>query len=209
MQNSESEAEVTEEEVPLAEGSDGAEGASGEAKVEILEDEEEAIVEEELTPEQEVLKWREAAIRSAADLDNYRKRMARERTEDLRFARSGLLQELLPIFDNFSMGLQMAEQEQDSMIYKGMEMVKGQLDDFLSSQGVKEVAAEGVFDPNFHEAVAEEEKEGAEAGEILFVKRKGYVLHDRLLRAAAVVVAKAPEEVVGDEVAESQTEEEG
>jgi molecular chaperone GrpE len=82
-----------------------------------------------------------------------------------------------------------------------MAMVKGQLDDFLASQGVKEVAAEGVFDPNFHEAVAEEEKEGAEEGEILFVKRKGYLLHDRLLRAAAVVVAKGPskEEEAGEE----------
>ena len=157
-----------------------------------------------LTPEAEAMKWKEAAIRSAADLDNYRKRMARERSEDLRFARSGLIEELLPIFDNFSMGLQMAEQDQDSMIYKGMAMVKGQLDDFLSAQGVKEVAAEGVFDPNFHEAVAEEEKEGAEAGEILFVKRKGYVLHDRLLRAAAVIVAKG-----GEESPEEDAENEG
>ncbi|MDG1670766.1 MAG: nucleotide exchange factor GrpE, partial [Akkermansiaceae bacterium] len=136
---------------------------------------------------------KEAAIRTAADLDNYRKRMARERSEDLRFARAGLIEELLPVFDNFSMGLQMAEQEQDSMIYKGMEMVKGQLDDFLAAQGLVEVPAEGVFDPNLHEAVAEEEKDGAEPGEILFVKRKGYRIHDRLLRAAVVVVAKASE----------------
>lgn len=155
---------------------------------------------EPLTPEAEIAKWKEAAIRTAADLENYRKRMARERAEDLRFAKSGLLEELLPVVDNFAMGLQMAEQDQDSMIYKGMAMVKGQLDDFLVSQGVKEVAAEGVFDPNFHEAVAEEEKEGAEEGEILFVKRKGYLLHDRLLRAAAVVVAKGPsKEEAGEE----------
>ena len=146
-----------------------------------------------LTPEAEALKWKEAAIRTAADLDNYRKRMARERSEDLRFARAGLIEELLPVFDNFSMGLQMAEKEQDSMIYKGMEMVKGQLDDFLSAQGLVEVPAEGVFDPNLHEAVSEEEKDGAEPGEILFVKRKGYRIHDRLLRAAVVVVAKASE----------------
>jgi molecular chaperone GrpE len=119
--------------------------------------------------------------------------MARERSEDLRFARAGLVEELLPVFDNFSMGLQMAEQDQDSMIYKGMVMVKGQLDDFLEAQGLKEVSTEGVFDPNLHDAVAEEEKEGAEAGEILFVKRKGYTLHDRLIRAAGVIVAKAPE----------------
>ena len=159
---------------------------------------------EPLTPEAEIAKWKEAAIRTAADLENYRKRMARERAEDLRFAKSGLLEELLPVVDNFAMGLQMAEQDQDSMIYKGMAMVKGQLDDFLVSQGVKEVAAEGVFDPNFHEAVAEEEKEGAEEGEILFVKRKGYLLHDRLLRAAAVVVAKGPskEEEAGEETEE-------
>lgn len=168
-----------------------AEETHAEAPTEELEPE---VVEEvPLTPEEEAAKWKETALRTAADLENYRKRMARERSEDLRFARAGLVEELLPVFDNFSMGLQMAEQEQDSMIYKGMEMVKGQLVDFLESQGLKEVPAEGIFDPNLHEAVAEEEKEGAEPGEILFVKRKGYKMHDRLIRAAAVIVAKAPE----------------
>jgi len=188
MQDSAQETEPVEEEVP-----------SADEVVEELELEEEEAEstketpEEEvpLTPEAEALKWKEAAIRTAADLDNYRKRMARERSEDLRFARAGLIEELLPVFDNFSMGLQMAEQEQDSMIYKGMEMVKGQLDDFLAAQGLVEVPAEGIFDPNVHEAVAEEEKDGAEPGEILFVKRKGYRIHDRLLRAAVVVVARA------------------
>ena len=190
MQDSAKETEPFEEEVPTTD----------EVVEEVELEEEEAESGEEtpeeevpLTPEAEALKWKEAAIRTAADLDNYRKRMARERSEDLRFARAGLIEELLPVFDNFSMGLQMAEQEQDSMIYKGMEMVKGQLDDFLAAQGLVEVPAEGVFDPNLHEAVAEEEKDGAEPGEILFVKRKGYRIHDRLLRAAVVVVAKAIE----------------
>ena len=198
MQDHDQETEVVEEEIPAVE----------EAVEEVPENEEpEEEVEEPLTPEAEALKWKEAAIRTAADLDNYRKRMARERSEDLRFARSGLIEELLPVFDNFAMGLQMAEQEQDSMIYKGMAMVKGQMEDFLTAQGVKEVAAEGVFDPNFHEAVAEEEKEGAEPGEILFVKRKGYILHERLLRAAAVIVAKGPEEAVAEEAPEESQEE--
>lgn len=190
MQDSAQETEPIEEEIPTTD----------EVVEEVELEEEEAESGEEtpeeevpLTPEAEALKWKEAAIRTAADLDNYRKRMARERSEDLRFARAGLIEELLPVFDNFSMGLQMAEQEQDSMIYKGMEMVKGQLDDFLSAQGLVEVPAEGVFDPNLHEAVAEEEKDGAEPGEILFVKRKGYRIHDRLLRAAVVVVAKVSE----------------
>ncbi|HBE96228.1 MAG TPA: nucleotide exchange factor GrpE [Verrucomicrobiales bacterium] len=189
MQESAQETEPIEGEVP----------SSDEVVEEVELEKEEAESTEEtpeeevpLTPEAEALKWKEAAIRTAADLDNYRKRMARERSEDLRFARAGLIEELLPVFDNFSMGLQMAEQEQDSMIYKGMEMVKGQLDDFLAAQGLVEVPAEGIFDPNLHEAVAEEEKDGAEPGEILFVKRKGYRIHDRLLRAAVVVVARAP-----------------
>ncbi|MFT7172382.1 MAG: molecular chaperone GrpE [Paracoccaceae bacterium] len=186
MQNGDQETEVVEEEINATE--EVVEGVETE-----LVPEKEAAVEEPLTPEAEALKWKEVAIRTAADLDNYRKRMARERSEDLRFARVGLIEELLPVFDNFSMGLQMAEQDQDSMIYKGMAMVKGQMEDFLSSQGLKEVPAEGVFNPNFHEAVAEEVREGVEAGEILFVKRKGYMLYDRLLRAAAVIVAKGPE----------------
>ena len=190
MQDSAQETEPNQEEVPSTD--------EVVEEVELEEDEAESTEEtpeEEvpLTPEAEALKWKEAAIRTAADLDNYRKRMARERSEDLRFARAGLIEELLPVFDNFSMGLQMAEQEQDSMIYKGMEMVKGQLDDFLAAQGLAEVPAEGIFDPNLHEAVAEEEKDGAEPGEILFVKRKGYRIHDRLLRAAVVVVARASE----------------
>ena len=190
MQDSAQETEPIEEEVPSADEV----VEEGELEEEEAESTEETPEEEvPLTPEAEALKWKEAAIRTAADLDNYRKRMARERSEDLRFARAGLIEELLPVFDNFSMGLQMAEQEQNSMIYKGMEMVKGQLDDFLAAQGLVEVPAEGIFDPNLHEAVAEEEKDGAEPGEILFVKRKGYRIHDRLLRAAVVVVARAPE----------------
>lgn len=194
-----SEEEAQETSAPEAEASlESEESQTGDASEEEVP---EAPLEVPLTPEEEVAKWKEAAIRATADLDNYRKRMARERAEDLRFARSGLIEELLPVFDNFAMGLQMAEQEQDSMIFKGMEMVKGQLDDFLAAQGVKPVKAEGVFDPNYHEAVAEEQKEGAEPGEILFVKRQGYLLHDRLIRAAAVIVAKGSEE-------ETQTEEE-
>lgn len=187
MQNNDQETEVVEEEI------NAANGVGEEIEAEEIPEGEEAEVEVPLTPEAEALKWKEVAIRTAADLDNYRKRMVKGRTEDIRYARASLIEDLLPVFDNFSMGLQMAEQEQDSMIYKGMAMVKGQMEDFLTAQGVKEVEAEGVFDPNFHEAVAEEFKEGVEAGEILFVKRKGYMLHDRLLRAAAVIVAKGAE----------------
>ena len=97
MQDSAQETEPIEGEVP-----------SSDEVVEEVELEKEEAESTEETPEAEALKWKEAAIRTAADLDNYRKRMARERSEDLRFARAGLIEELLPVFDNFSMGLQMA-----------------------------------------------------------------------------------------------------
>lgn len=131
-------------------------------------------------------------MRTAADLENFRKRSAREREESLRYANQSLLEELLPILDNFDMGMQAAGREQGSMIYVGMEMVRKQLDEFLENQGVTEVAAEGLeFDPNLHDAVSQEEAD--EEGKVLRVTRRGYLLRDRLLRPASVVVSKKRE----------------
>jgi len=153
---------------------------------------------EELDPmtalEQDVMKWRELAMRTAADMENFRKRASREREESMRYANQSLLEELLPILDNFEMGMQAAGQEKDSMIYIGMDMVRKQLMEFLGNNGVEELSAEGqIFDPNLHDAVSQEETTEAEEGVILKVIRRGFNLRDRLLRPATVVVAKAPE----------------
>jgi molecular chaperone GrpE len=148
--------------------------------------------------EADVAKWRELAVRTAADLDNFRKRSAREREDAIRYANQGLLEDLLPVIDNFEMGMQAAAQDKSSMIYIGMDMVRRQLNDFLGGQGVTEIPAEGrMFDPNLHEAVAQEP--GAEEGRILRVHRRGFMLRDRLLRPATVVVAKAVMESDGEE----------
>jgi len=153
--------------------------------------------EEETTPptlEEEVAQWRDTALRRQADLENFRKRVERERMETIRFANGSLLEELLPILDNFDMGLEAARSESsDSMIFKGMEMVNKQLGDFLEGRGVKVVDTEGqAFDPSLHDAVSQEETTEVPDGQILRVTRRGYELHDRLLRPASVVVAKAP-----------------
>lgn len=141
----------------------------------------------------EVAKWKNVAMRTAADLENYRKRAAREREESLRYANQSLLEELLPVLDNFEMGMQAAGQEQGSMIYIGMDMVRKQLGDFLGNLGVKEIEAEGrPFDPNLHDAVSQEESAEVEEGTVLRVTRRGFELRDRLLRPASVVVAAAP-----------------
>ena len=174
--------ETGEENVPV-------EDSAAEGAVEVVE--EEAA---DPTPEEESAKWKELAMRATADLENYRKRMTREKAESLRYGNQALLETLLPVLDNFEMGLQAAAQDQESMIYRGMEMVKKQLDDFLSGQGVEEIPAEGqAFDPNVHEAVSQEECAESEEGMVLRVIRRGYKMHDRLLRPANVIVSKAPE----------------
>ena len=79
--------------------------------------------------------WKDIAARNQAELDNYRKRMARDKTDAIKFANSGLLCELLPVIDSFQMGLDAAKlEDSESIITKGMEMVQKQLEEFLSTQ---------------------------------------------------------------------------
>ncbi len=156
---------------------------------------EESKADEPLTPEEEMMKWRDVAMRTAAEYDNYRKRSVKDRDEFTRYANRGLLEELLPIIDSFEMGMQMAGQETSSMIYIGMNMVQKQLSDFLESQGVKPIATQvgDAFDHNIHEAIQSEASELPE-GSIVRIIRRGYNLRDRLLRPVNVVTAAAPSE---------------
>ena len=142
--------------------------------------------------EEEVNRWKDLAYRSQAELDNFRKRSAREAQETRQYANADLLRSLLPILDNFEMGLDAARAESEkSMIFMGMSMVHRQIQDFLRDNGVQEVEAQGKpFDPNVHEAMAQEASDSVEEGTILRVTRRGYRLRDRLLRAASVIVSR-------------------
>jgi molecular chaperone GrpE len=141
--------------------------------------------------EADLLKWRELALRTAADLENYRKRMARDRQEAVRFANQGLLEELLPVLDNFEMGMEAAAADKGSMIYVGMDMVRRQFADLLAGQGVTPVAvaAGDEFDPTTQEALTQEASDAIEPGRVVRVMRRGFRLHERLLRPATVVVS--------------------
>ena len=145
----------------------------------------------EASLEEDLMKMRETAMRTAAEYDNYRKRAAREKEDTIRYANQRLLEELLPALDNFEMGMQAAKADQSSMIYIGMSMVQKQLADFLANQGLVEVPAENqIFDHNLHEAVERQlVGEDVPEGQILRVVRRGYKLRDRLVRPATVVVA--------------------
>jgi molecular chaperone GrpE len=138
--------------------------------------------------EADVAKWKELSLRTAAEMDNLRKRTAREREDAVRYANQRLLEDLLPVIDNFEMGMHAAAQDTTSMIYIGMDMVRKQLNEFLSSQGVTEISSDGQFDPNLHDAVSQEASEQPE-GTIIRTSRRGFKLRDRLLRPASVVVS--------------------
>jgi len=143
----------------------------------------------------EAAHWKDLAARNQAELDNYRKRMAREKSDAIKFANGSLLSELLPVIDNFQMGLSAAiNEDPDSIISKGMEMVQKQLEEFFSSQGAVAISSVGKeFDPNLHEAISQESSDEVPNGHIITEIRKGYTLNDRLLRAANVIVSKGPE----------------
>lgn len=156
--------------------------------------------------QEEAAKWKDAALRSQAELENFRKRMAREKTDSIKFGNSSLLSSLFPIIDNFRFGLDAARQEsENSVVFQGMSMVMKQLTDFLDGEGVKELDPVGeTFDPNLHDAVDQAFSEDVAEGNIISVIRRGYQLHDRLLRAANVVVSKGPEPEGGESEASEE-----
>lgn len=132
-------------------------------------------------------------LRLRADFDNYRKRMQKEREEAVRYANESLLSDLLPILDNFELGMKAAGTTQNSQdIVHGMSMVLSQFQKLLADVGVQMIDAVGQpFDPYLHEAVGHEVTNQSPEGTVIAQHRKGYKLHHRLLRPASVVVAQA------------------
>jgi len=144
----------------------------------------------------DIERFRDLALRTQADFENFRKRSAREKEDAVKYANASFLERLIPILDNFELGLAAARGSSgSSAILSGMDMVSKQLTDFLTSSGVDPVNAEGQpFDPNLHEAVAQEASVSVPENVIVRQLRRGYKLRDRLLRPATVVVSKgAPE----------------
>lgn len=138
----------------------------------------------------------ERLLRTTADFDNFKKRAAREKTEASQYANYSLISKLLPILDNFEMALAAAQNAQcDKLaaLQSGVAMIQQQLKSALTETGLEEIDAAGKpFDPNFHEAVSEQESTDTPEGHVLQQLRKGYKLKERLLRPATVIVAKPP-----------------
>lgn len=138
-------------------------------------------------------------MRTLAEMENLKKRHAREKTESLSYGASKLLRDILPVVDNFERAMMMAK-DQKGPLAEGMMLIQKELQRFLEAQGVTVVEAmDKAFDPHVHEAMQEEASRDVPAGQVLRVMQTGYQLRERLLRPAMVVVAKnAAEEVSED-----------
>ncbi len=146
----------------------------------------------EVTAEADAM--REKYLRVMAEMENLRRRTLRDKEEARRFAALPLVEDLLPIIDNFKLGLSAAHGHEGGKAFaEGFEMILGQLKGALNQHGVVEIAPEGeAFDPNNHEAIAQQPDPSVEEGKVISVQRIGYRLHDRLLRPASVVVSSGP-----------------
>jgi molecular chaperone GrpE len=136
----------------------------------------------------------ELYLRAVADLDNFRRRMQREKEELRSFALSGVLGDLIPVLDNLTLSLAAARgQTEVKVVADGVAMVLEQLKQVLVRHGLKEVNPSGAaFDPNFHESISHQPSAEIAEGHVVQVVRTGYLLNGRLLRPASVVVSSGP-----------------
>lgn len=142
--------------------------------------------------EDELSETQERVLRTAADAENFKKRLQREKEEQTRYANESFMRELLPVIDNLERALEHSEAGTDQGgLLEGLNMtLKGFLDT-LTRFGCTPVETAGKpFDPNFHEAVSQEESADHEPNTVLRELQKGYMLKERLLRPAMVLVSK-------------------
>jgi molecular chaperone GrpE len=163
--------------------------ASQEAATAVLEDLE-ALKERAATLEQERNDFRNLLQHTRADFENYQKRAQRDLAQERRYAHGPLAHDLLPIFDNFERALEAARQAGETgPLVQGVTMVQSQILDILKRHGITRIEALGQpFDPNLHEAVSQQPSD-QKPNTVLQVLENGFMIHDRVLRPARVIVS--------------------
>ncbi|MBU1086026.1 MAG: nucleotide exchange factor GrpE [Candidatus Omnitrophica bacterium] len=137
----------------------------------------------------------EKMLRIQADFENSRKRLERDKIDFIKYANDQIISQLIPFVDDFKRAFASADQTKDfDVLHKGVEMILKHLLDLLKEKGVVEIEAVGkLFDPAFHEAMLQVETDEYPENTVVEEFQKGYLLNDRVLRAAKVKVAKAKE----------------
>ena len=173
--------------------------SEGEEILDEKDSEEEALSEEELLKQElenlknENSELKNQYLRKHADFENYRKRMAREKADSVKYGNQELLKDLIEIIDNFDRAIKSAADSQDFDAFRdGISMIEQQFTGMLQSKwGLEKMDCQGAeYDPNAHEALMMEESEDLEVPTVLEDFQAGYRLHDRVLRPAKVKVGK-------------------
>lgn len=140
--------------------------------------------------------YRDAALRAQAELENYRKRVAREAETSAKFLTLPLVRDLLPALDNLARTVQAAEQTGNvSDLIQGLQMIQGQFEQVFGNYSAKPIEALGQpFDPNLHEALQQMPSNEHPPMTVIQELERGYVMHDRVIRPTKVIVASAPAE---------------
>lgn len=132
-------------------------------------------------------------LRVSADFDNYKKRSARELEDFRKFANQSLLKEMLSVVDNLELAIHSADENNagESSLREGLDLTHREIMRVFEKFHVTPIESEGkAFDPTYHEAVMQEETDEFPENTVITEMQKGYLIHDRLLRPAMVVVAK-------------------
>jgi len=126
-----------------------------------------------------------------ADFENYKKRVAREKEEIVRYANEGLIIELIDVYENLERAATNAKNADNEQMTRGLEMIYAQMSSTFTKYGVKPIETEGkMFDPHLHEAIMQDSSQDVEDGMILEEYQRGYMLHSKVIRYAKVKVSK-------------------
>ena len=149
--------------------------------------------------DEEILKQKDTFLREKAELENFKKRLTKEKEDFVQFANERLLKELLQIEDNLERAMAAPNATLESL-KEGVEMIQKQFKDFLKNQKVEAIEALGKpFDPTLHEVLNQQESEEHEENTVIEEYSKGFTLNGRILRSAKVVISKKPAEKDEDE----------
>ena len=133
----------------------------------------------------------ERVLRAQAEIENVRKRGQRQLEDALRYGEMALLRDILPVLDNIERAIEASESTTNvETLREGFRMTGSQIEKLLENHGCEAIKTDNeVFDPTVHEAISQQPGNGAEPGTVIGVTSRGYVLHDRVVRPAQVIVA--------------------
>ena len=161
--------------------------------IEIVDTDDKEAVPEEPSLEEQLEKSKNDFLYLQAEFENYKRKAIKERSDLIKYGSEHLIRDLLNVLDIFSMALESEVTEENyQQFHQGVEMTSKELDSCLERYGVRKLPALGqAFDPSIHEALSSEESNEVDAGHVLRVFKEAYKMHERVIRPAQVVVAKA------------------